>query len=113
MKSLITLVTLLNAGALWSQVNPPLQCAANVATPPIVRAEGATEYVGDLTVRCTGGTPTPKGQPIPQFQVTAALNTAVTSRLLANGGSEALLLIDDPGGLSNPQTPQLACPSLS
>ncbi len=102
----------LAAGTVWSQSTTPFQCAAT-ASAPSVRAEGVTELVGDVVLTCTGGSPTPKGQAVPAINLTATLNTAVTSRLLANGGSEALLLIDEPNSPSHPLTPQLACPSLS
>jgi hypothetical protein len=62
----------------------------------IVRTEGITELVGDLLLQCTGGVPTPAGQRIPQTNVTATLNTNITSRLLGGGFIDALLLIDDP-----------------
>ena len=100
------------AGTAWSQ-STPFQCTANAGTAPTVRAEGVTELVGDVVLTCTGGTPTPKGQAVPQITLTANLNTAVTSRLLANGGLEALLLIDEPMSPSNLSTPQAACPILS
>ena len=46
---------------------------------------------------CTGGTPTPAGQPVPQFNFTLFLSTNVTSKLTAASDfSEALLLVDDP-----------------
>ena len=37
---------------------PAFNCVANAANPVIVRAEGLTELVGDLTLNCNGGTPT-------------------------------------------------------
>ncbi len=87
-------------------------CVANAGTPVIVRVEGITELVGDLLLQCTGGTPTPKGQPVPQSSIFLQLNTTVTSRLLnpVNGISEALLLIDEPGSAKNP-APQAVCGS--
>jgi hypothetical protein len=75
-------------------------CSANVAVPPQLRAEGLTEEIGDLVVRCSGGTVIPVGTltPIPTANFTVYLNTSVTSRLLTSTGgvSEALLLIDEP-----------------
>jgi hypothetical protein len=76
---------------------PAFTCVANAGVPPIVRAEGVTELVGDLTLNCTGGTPTPAGAPIPLSNVQIFLNTNVTSRLINSANlSEALLLIDEP-----------------
>ena len=47
---------------------------------------------------------------VPTTNITVTLNTALTSQLLTNGTSEALLLIDEPGT----NAPQLACvPSLA
>jgi len=77
--------------------SPSFQCTANAAVPPIVRAEGLTELVGDLTLNCTGGTPTITGANIPLSNVTIFLNTNVTSRIIGSGGlSEATLMIDEP-----------------
>src|SRR2546429_314350 len=84
-------------------------CTASVPATPSVRADGLTELVGDIVVRCTGGSPTLSGQTIPASSLMIVLNTAVTSRLMGNSSvnSEALLLIDEPGSQSNPA--QLAC----
>ena len=64
----------------------------------LVNAEGIAEPVGDVLLYCIGGTPTPQGEPIPEYTVSLKLNTNITTRLLAQGGglSEATLLIDDP-----------------
>jgi hypothetical protein len=74
-----------------------LSCNAAAGIPYIVRGEGITEQVGDLVLTCTGGTPTPQGEPIPEYWITLTLNTNVTSRRLpdATGLSEAVLLIDE------------------
>ena len=71
-------------------------CVGNAGVPPIVRAEGLTELVGDLVLNCTGGTPTAAGSPVPQANVQIFLNTNVTSRLVSDPWSEALLMIDEP-----------------
>ena len=88
---------------------PAFTCTANAAVPPIVRAEGLTELVGDLTLNCNGGTPTLLGAAIPLSNVTVFLNTAVTSRLVGAGGlSEATIMIDEPHadpGATNGNTP--------
>jgi hypothetical protein len=90
--------------------NPPFQCVANAAVPPIVRAEGYTELVGDLTLNCTGGVPTPAGSAVPQVNVTIFLTTNVTSRFLQGGlFDEALLIIDEPNSAVNPARPILNC----
>lgn len=84
----------------WAQVPVPFSCTANTGVPPIVRAEGATELVGDIVVACTGDLPAS----FPAvFQV--FVNEQVTSRTLNASGvslSEALLLIDEPNTPYNP-----------
>jgi hypothetical protein len=84
---------------------PAFSCFANAGVPPIVRAEGITELVGDILLNCTGGTPTPAGQPIPAVNIQIFLNTPVTSKLVSGSTlTEALLFLDDPGpqNLGNP-----------
>ena len=76
---------------------PPFACTTNVAVPPIVRGEGYTELIGDITLNCTGGIPTPTGQAVPPVNFTVLLNTNITSKLLAGGlYNEALLIVDEP-----------------
>ena len=91
---------------------PAFTCVANAGVPPIVRSEGVTELVGDVILNCTGGTPTPAGTPIPMSNVQIFLNTNVTSRLLAVGGSlsEATMTIDEPYPTTQPANPTTAPP---
>lgn len=101
-----------------------LFCDSLTATPQIVRAEGYTELVGDISLRCRSvvdGVSTPAGQNVPQANVhVAILGTTVTSRTVAATGKflEALLMVDEPsptsaacvlsaGGTSS--CPQLYC----
>ena len=87
----------------------PFQCTANAGVPPIVRAEGIAELVGDVVINCTGGTPTALGADVPGLNLRIFLNVNITSRLLDpdNGNwNEALLIIDDP----QPEN-QSACPN--
>ncbi len=79
----------------------PLSCTMT-SVPTLLRAEGLTELVGDIVLTCTGGVPTAVNRPIPQANITVYLPVNVTSRILANGGSDALLLIDEPGATANP-----------
>jgi hypothetical protein len=93
------------------------QCIANAGVPALLRAEGLTELNGEVTINCTGnplgwpvdgaGVPLPTSTGVtgivPPAGVTPAtvniqvfLNTNVTSRLLADPWTEAMLLIDDP-----------------
>jgi len=76
----------------------PLICDTNAGVPPVVRAEGHTELVGDIVIQCRGGNPG-LGATTANFQL--FLNTNITSRLLSGGMSEALLMIDEPGGPVN------------
>jgi len=81
-----------------------LQCVANGGVPPILRAEGLTEQVGDVVLNCTGGVPTAPGGNIPQVNVQVFLSTPITSRLTSTTGSQwssALLMIDEPVPATN------------
>jgi hypothetical protein len=95
----------------------PFQCSASVAVPPVLRAEGLTEMVGDIVLTCQGGTvvaPGTNNLNTNTANVTVSFGTNVTSRLLtfsplnpltSANTSEALLLIDEPGsGLPTPST---------
>ena len=104
---IFALLTLASTESLLAQ--GALSCVANSSVPPQIRSEGLTELVGDIVLNCSGGVPTAVGQPIPQFNLTIFLNTTVTSRILGNNGSEALLLVDEPGSVPNPR--QQLCPS--
>jgi len=111
-------VLVLFAGLASAQViATPMSCQINVSTTETVRSEGYTEQTGDIVVTCTGGSTLPAGSQIPAVNITIALNTQVTSRLLPMSGgaanaSEALILIDEPGsGLPGygPSLPQKVC----
>jgi hypothetical protein len=94
---------------LWIAVILPLSCfgqgqltCERVEQTTSVRAEGTAELVGDIVLKCTGGTPTARGSAVPTYQVMVASSVPLSSRILvpgvANTGlSEALLIIDDPG----------------
>jgi hypothetical protein len=114
MRALLYLCTgLFVSGVAFGQVNAgAYSCAANAGIPPTLRSEGMTELVGDIVLQCTGGMPTPLGQLVPTANITVQFNTAVTSRQFSNGTSEALLLIDEPGSATNPNTPQIPCLTL-
>jgi len=105
---LAVLVTLI--GVVSAQ---PSQCVANSGITPPVRAEGVAEEVGQVIITCTGGTSTIAGDPIPTVNIQIYLNTNVTSRLVS-GGSEAMLLIDEPLPAAQvrcvPVSPATTCP---
>ncbi|PYT20870.1 MAG: hypothetical protein DMG57_40605, partial [Acidobacteria bacterium] len=99
-----------------------MTCTTIVAVPPVLRAEGLTELIGDIVLKCKGGVPTPAGQAVPRVNITLALDSNVSSRIVGtNNLSDALLLIDEPypaPGTQNPPTfqippdagTQLVCP---
>jgi len=96
----------------YAQNASAFACTANAGVPPIVRAEGITELVGDLILNCTGGTFTPAGLPIPQSNVQIFLNTNITSRTYGGGLSEGILTIDEPfPSAAEIPTPASAAPS--
>jgi len=81
------------AGTASAQVGPALTCTSNAGVPPIVRAEGLTELVGDVVLNCSGGV---AGQTfLVNWQI--FLNTNMTSRLIKGSSSqtEALLMVDE------------------
>ena len=75
-----------------------LICQAGTAVPPQLRTEGYTELVGDITLICSGGSGLVAGQPVPLANVVVNLQGTITSRLIGSG-SEALLMIDEPGAV--------------
>lgn len=106
--AVVAILSGLAVPATAQNINPAFQCVANAGVPPTVRQEGLTEIVGDLTLNCTGGTPTPAGQTVPQVNVAIFLNVFATSRLLTTGQpsgqqfNEALLIVDEPHSATNP-----------
>ncbi len=71
------------------------QYTCGTATPSnfIVTSAGVTEIVGDLLVTCTPNVIVASGGTV---TITVTLNTRITNRLLGNGYSDALLIIDNP-----------------
>src|SRR5258706_2124039 len=88
-----------------AQNAPALQCIANAGVPPTVRSEGLTELAGDVVLKCTGGSPTPLGLPVPTTNLRLTLNTPVTNAHTLDGTTDALLLIDEPN--SGPTAPPI------
>jgi len=100
--------------------NSLLACVATAAGTPELRPEGYTELAGDIVISCTGGPNLQIGAQIPTTNIVVymAPSVPITSRFIgANGASEALLLIDDPGanlstgatGPYGPNAPQVLC----
>jgi len=100
------------AGLTTSASAQGLFCDSLTAIPQIVRAEGYTELVGDITLRCqatSNGVSTPVGNFVPSANVhVTLLNTTITSRTVASGFIEPLLMIDEPGKTSS-SSPQVYC----
>ena len=92
----VVAVVLGSAASVSAQVTPALSCTSNAGATPLVRAEGIAELVGDVVLNCTGGTPTAAGAIVPQVNIQVFLNTNITTRLVSDPLSEALILIDDP-----------------
>jgi hypothetical protein len=91
----LALVALTAAVAGAADNVPAFQCVANAGVPPIVRAEGIAELMGDLVLNCNNGTPTASGN-VPQVNVQIFLNTNITSKVDGDNYSEALLMVDEP-----------------
>ncbi len=73
-----------------------LTCSANTSNTPTLRQEGITEQIGDIIITCTGGAPL-DGAAGPQVNITVALTSQITTRLVnSNKVSEAILMIDEP-----------------
>lgn len=107
-------VAALFAATANAQITPALSCVSNAGTTPLVRSQGLAEIVGDVVLNCTGGVPTPAGQTVPQVNIQVFLNTNITSRLVADPLSEALILIDDPAPANQipciPASGSTSCP---
>ena len=91
-----------------------LVCTAGTAVPPQLRTEGYTELTGDITLVCNGGQAPIMGAIVPQANVVVNLQGTITSRLIGSG-SEALLMIDEPGAVGltgvGPAETQNLCPT--
>ena len=78
-----------------AQGSPPLSCFAT-SGPPSIRAEGVAELVGDIVIQCTGGPPTPQGEPLPKQAIEARYSLPVSNPSLTSDLTSALLTIDEP-----------------
>jgi hypothetical protein len=105
----LAIVALLMGSAVTASAQPAFTCAVTAGVPPLVRAEGITELLGDIVLNCTGGIPAQQNSSgtalVPGMNISVFLNTNVTSRLLNSAGdSEALLLVDEPNVNNRPLT---------
>ena len=92
-------LTLASATGLFGQ-SATLSCQAT-ANPPLVRAEGITERTGDINLNCFNGQP----NAVITGNLNIFLNVAITNRLLANGTSDAVLLLDNGNGFQQTSVP--------
>jgi len=101
------------AGFTVSASAQAFQCTNSTGVPPVVRAEGYSELLGDIVLDCTGGIPTPPGQTVPAINIAVNLDTFVSSQTTAVLSNveflESLLIIDEPNSPSNPGTQILNC----
>ncbi len=92
------LALMLGASTAYAQLpggGSSINCTTTPSNPTIVRSEDETALMGDFVLSCVGGTPTPTGNQIPQFDITLTLNAQITSRLLGSGYIDALLVVDE------------------
>jgi hypothetical protein len=81
------------------------QNVCNVTAEAVtIRAGGGAERTADVVVVCTGGFTTPPGQTVQSMTWVLSFNQTVTSRPLAAGWSDALLVVNEPQAAS-----QVAC----
>jgi hypothetical protein len=78
-----------------------LNCTLNGGNPPILRAEGVAEAVGQAFISCQGGSALPQGSSVNRINIRVFLGSFnVTSRWIGGNSSqpmlESMLLIDDP-----------------
>jgi uncharacterized repeat protein (TIGR01451 family) len=106
--SLPLLTLLLMTGAFTASAQTT--CTVTSVTT-LLRGGGLTEPVGDITLTCSGGTPTAPGSPVPAVSIGLQIQGAigVTNRVLATDSLEgdftdALAIIDSPA-----DSAQLVC----
>jgi uncharacterized protein (TIGR03437 family) len=76
---------------------------------PVVSDETA-RLINEIYLRGIGGTPTPVGQPVPTYNILARLNTPITSKVLNDPLTEALLFIGDPHANNQSPCTEAFCP---
>jgi len=110
-KSFLLLALFVAITAVASAQTTPLVCTAQAGNVPLARAEGLAEETGQIQIICTGGSPTKAGQVINTSNVQIFLNVNITSKVLGDPWTEALLLIDEPqpAGTAGATNIQLVC----
>lgn len=74
-------------------------CSASAGSS-IVRAEGLTELLGDISLQCTGGA---TGTPAATFTIQVTLNTDFTSALVSDPATDAAIIVTQGGVVSTVQ----------
>jgi hypothetical protein len=104
----LAIVALLLGTTVMANAQPAFTCQVSTGVTPLVRGEGLAELVGDVVLLCSGGIPTAPNVKVPGVNFAIFLNTNITSRVLGDGVTEALLMIDDPAPAQ-----QIECPPLT
>src|SRR2546426_6296227 len=74
----IAIVLLLSsATAAGAKILRAFSCQGIAVAPRTARGECPSDSVGDMSLSCTGGTPTPDGQPIPAVDLQIFVNPTV------------------------------------
>lgn len=117
----IRLLLVTVSAALTTWASNPLNCR-RIDQPATVRAEGAAELLADIVLACSGGSPTPSGRRVPEYQFAIVANTGLPNRTPESvigdwSLSDALLLIDEPDPASQtvciPDSRAVTCPQYS
>jgi len=99
-KAILLLAVLVFATGLAS-AQQTLNCTLNGGAPPLLRAEGVAEEVGQAFIACSGGSQITPGQPVHRINIRVFISGYnITSRWVGGSSSlpmlESMLLIDDP-----------------
>jgi uncharacterized protein (TIGR03437 family) len=89
---ILLLVTTILGGVTFASAQSPFTCATLPPVTPFLRADGYTELLPDIVIQCGGGVP----NTLITLEVDLFTNSNLTSRLVNNANSEALLLINEP-----------------
>ncbi|MBZ5632812.1 MAG: hypothetical protein LAO55_06735 [Acidobacteriia bacterium] len=109
----LALVALLAGFTMTASAQSGFNCTQTTGVPPIVRAEGYTELMGDLVLDCTGGIPTPPNQTVPPVNIAVNLDVPVSSQVTQVLNQveflESLLIVDEPNSGTHPARRLLNC----
>src|SRR5581483_10733003 len=109
----LAFVVLLAGLTVPASAQQAFQCTNSTGVPPVVRAEGYAELMGDIVLDCTGGIPTAPNQTVPTVNIAVNLDTYVSSQTTQVINQveflESLLIIDEPNSPSNPARRILNC----